>query len=366
MLATWPANGLPGQDGRAICPDGRAIWLVGTIVAILSVAAGCAADRPAIAEEALAADATSAADSSTPLEAEQPTPAPSAPPKNPLDAARAYGYLQQICALGPRRSGSDGMKKQQALLEQHFATLGGKVSFQRFAARNPLGGDKVPMANLIVEWHPERKKRILLCAHYDTRPLPDQDPDPRLRREGVFLGANDGASGTAVLMELAHLMPTLTGDVGVDFVLFDGEELVYDDPRDPYFVGSTWFARQYAEHPPAHKYRWGVLLDMVGDANLKLYWEKNSATWRDTRPLVKEIWATAQMLGVGEFVPRVGFHFPIRDDHLPLRNIAKIPTCDIIDFDYPYWHTVGDTPQRCSGTSLAKVGWVVYEWLKVQ
>ena len=149
---------------------------------------------------------------------------------------------------------------------------------------------------------------------------------------------------------------------GVDFVLFDGEELVYDEQRDPYFLGSTWFARQYAAKPPEHKYRWGVVLDMVGDADLQIYQEQHSVTWRNTRPLVNEIWETAERLGVEEFIPRAGYE--VQDDHLPLRNIAKIPTCDIIDFDYPAWHTEDDTPQRCSGASLAKVGWVVYEWLK--
>jgi hypothetical protein len=88
----------------------------------------------------------------------------------------------------------------------------------------------------------------------------------------------------------------------------------------------------------------------------------NSVTWRNTKPLVDDMWDTAKRLGVDEFVARPR-HF-VQDDHLPLRNIAKIPTCDIIDFDYPVWHTEGDTPQRCSGASLAKVGWVVYEWLQ--
>jgi hypothetical protein len=256
------------------------------------------------------------------------------------------------------------MRKQQELVQAHFEQLGGKVHFQRFETANPRGGPKVPMANLICEWHPERKVRILLCAHYDTRPLPDQDPDPVQRRQGRFVGASDGASGVAVLMELAHLMPQLEGDIGVDFVLFDGEELVYTENRDPYFIGSTYFARQYAAHPPDHKYRWGVLLDMVGDANLTVYQERHSVSWRDTRPLVKEIWATAGRLGVKEFIPRVGY--VVRDDHVPLRNIAKIPACDIIDFDYPYWHTIEDVPHRCSGSSLAKVGWVVHEWLNSQ
>ena len=122
-------------------------------------------------------------------------------------------------------------------------------------------------------------------------------------------------------------------------MLFDGEELVYVEGRDPYFLGSTWFAQQYAAKPPEHKYRWGVLLDMVGDADLQIYQEQHSVTWRNTRPLVNEIWATAKRLGVNEFIPRVGYY--VLDDHLPLRNIAKIPTCDIIDFDYPAWHTEG-------------------------
>lgn len=284
--------------------------------------------------------------------------------RNPLDAGRAYDYLKQICAIGPRISGTPGMRQQHRILREHFSQLGGKVSFQRTLADNPLGGPKVPIVNLIVEWHPERKQRILIAAHCDTRPFPDRDPNPIKARQGVFLGANDGASGVALLMELAHLMPTLPGPYGVDFVLFDAEELVYVDGRDPYFVGSTHFARQYATSPPPHRYRWGVLLDMVGDADLQIYQERNSISWRETRPLVAQIWGTAQRLGVSEFVARAKHE--VLDDHLPLRNIGRIPTCDIIDFDYPAWHTTADAPAQCSGESLAKVGWVVYEWLNSQ
>lgn len=290
-------------------------------------------------------------------------PKPAAPASNPLDAQRAFSYLEQICALGPRWSGSPGMQKQRAMLEEHFKKLGGKVTYQQFLANNPRGGEKVPMANMIVEWHPERKERILLAAHYDTRPLPDRDPDPNKRKNGQFLGANDGGSGVAVLMELALFMPQLKGAIGVDFVLLDGEELVYDN-NDPYFLGSSWFAKKYVEKPPEHKYRQGVVLDMVGDVELQIYQEQFSIAWRDTRPMVKEIWEIASKLGVKEFIPRIGYE--VRDDHLPLHNTAKIPTCDIIDFDYPPWHTAGDTPKHCAGSSLAKVGWVVYEWLKNQ
>lgn len=288
-------------------------------------------------------------------------------PVNPLQAARAYEYLKQVCALGPRWSGSTGMQQQQALLEKHFTALGGKVSWQRFRVRHPITGAPVTMANLIVTWHPETKDRVLLCAHYDTRPFPDQDPDPAQRR-GVFIGANDGGSGVAALMELAHLVPKLEANVGVDFVLFDGEELVYDNNRDPYFLGSRYFSQQYVRQPPDFRYRSAVLLDMVADKHLQLYYEVNSIRWRDSRPLVKAIWQTAQDLGVREFVPRRGHE--VRDDHLMLHNIAKIPACDIIDFDYDvpgtrrsFWHTRADTPDKCSGESIVKVGWVLWEWL---
>jgi len=228
---------------------------------------------------------------------------------------------------------------------------------QRFRARHPGDGSEVPMANLIAEWHPDRKDRILLCTHYDTLPYPMED---RRNRRGVFIGANDGGSGVALLMALGHDMPTLRTNYGVDFVFFDGEEFIFRTD-DPYFLGAEHFALSYVRDPPSYRYRWGVLLDMIGDADLQIYQEYNSTWWLDTRPLVDEIWATARRLGVREFIRRTKHN--VRDDHLPLHNIGKIPTCDIIDFDYPAWHTQGDTPERCSALSLAKVGWVVREWL---
>ena len=279
----------------------------------------------------------------------------------PLNAERAYGYLKQICDLGPRPSGSKAMQRQTNLLAEHFEKLGGQVERQKFRARHPLSGKAVRMANLIVRYRPELKRRVLLCAHYDTRPLPDRDPSPRARRSGRFIGANDGGSGTAVLMELAHLMPQLTGDVGVDLVLFDAEEFVWND-RQPYFLGSEFFARQYRKRKADYYYEWGVLLDMVGDADLQIYYERNSFGWKDTRPLVLALWSTAARLGIDEFKPR-SKHL-VRDDHTKLHSIGKIPACDIIDFDYPHWHTEQDVPANCSGESLAKVGWVVWEWLK--
>ncbi|MGC3969738.1 MAG: M28 family peptidase [Pirellulales bacterium] len=160
----------------------------------------------------------------------------------PFDGAAAFGYLEAICKLGPRVSGTEGMRKQQDLVEKHFQELGAKVERQTFQMRHPQDGSAVGLTNLVVQWNPAARERYLLCAHYDTRPFPDRDP---VDRQGTFVGANDGASGVAVLMELGKHIKDWKNRKGVDFVLFDAEELVYDESRDRYFVGSEHFARTY-------------------------------------------------------------------------------------------------------------------------
>jgi glutaminyl-peptide cyclotransferase len=299
------------------------------------------------------------------------------PSTNPINAARAMGYLEAICAIGPRVSGSRGMIEQQKLITDHFKKLGMEVEVQRFQAAHPQNRSRrVKMANLVVRWRPEAIQRVLFCAHYDTRPFPDQDRDPQARRSGVFIGANDGGSGTALLMELGNLMAEKFDEAapdqsfGVDFVFFDGEELVFND-RDPYFLGSQWFATQYAKRKPlpavdggeerVWNYDAAVLFDMVADKNLQVHWEGHSIASRQSRPIAREVWDVAERLGVKEFVPQV--RHTVQDDHLALRQYGGIRAIDVIDFDYPYWHTTGDTPDKCSGESLAKVGWVAWEWL---
>jgi glutaminyl-peptide cyclotransferase len=286
----------------------------------------------------------------------------------PFDGQRAYEHLQAICAIGPRISATQGMFKQQQYLQSHFEKLGGQVSLQEFEVRHPESGARVTLANMIVQWHPEKKERILLCCHYDTRPYPDNDPDPR-KRKGRFLGANDGGSGTALLCEMAQHMKDIQCPYGIDFVLFDAEEFIFDVNRDPFFLGSEHYARQYVAEPPPYRYRCGIMLDMIGDKDLQIYREPNSLRTRQTQQLVNDIWTTARELGVREFIPQTRFE-EIRDDHLALNNIARIPSIDIIDFDYPrsrgqtYWHTTQDIPENCSALSLAKVGWVLKEWLE--
>lgn len=293
--------------------------------------------------------------------------AASAPIPPAYDPDRAMGYLEKLCDIGPRMSGSPGMVKQQELLREFFTRQGATVTMQSFDIRHPEDGSDVPMSNLIASWGVDRPKRFLFCAHYDTRPFPDQD---RRNRRGLFIGANDGASGTAALMELSHQFASLPGDIGVDIVLFDGEEFVWQQGRDDYFLGSTFFAEKYKASPPPIPYRAGILLDMVGDRELKIFYEGNSL--RYARDVAKAVWQMADKLRVDAFVPRN--RHTIQDDHLPLNQIAGIPTIDIIDFDYPrpgigapsYWHTEQDIPANCSGDSMAAVVWVVHQWLIAQ
>ena len=299
------------------------------------------------------------------------TPPGQSPSLTPIpsqyDSNRVMSYMVRLCGFGPRPSGSPAMTRQQKYLEAFFTERGAQVSYQSLEIRHPENGSPVPLANLIASWGSDRPKRFLLCAHYDTRPYPDQD---RKNPRGTFIGANDGASGTAALMEISHQFASLPADVGVDIVLFDGEEFVWKQGRDDYFLGSGFFAESYKANPPAIPYQSGVLLDMIGDRELRIYYENNSLQY--ARDVTRGVWKTAKRLGVQAFVPRA--RHTISDDHLPLNQIAKIPTTDLIDFDYPrpgigapsYWHTENDIPAHCSGQSMAAVVWVVHQWILSQ
>jgi hypothetical protein len=278
----------------------------------------------------------------------------------PFDGDRAMNYLRDICKIGPRMSGTEGMKKQQALLRKHFTKLGGQVRKQTFTARQLSQKKPVEMTNLIVSWHPARERRLILCSHYDTRPIADQE---RNRRDWhkPFLSANDGGSGVALLMELAHHMKGLKIDVGVDFVFFDGEEYIFNPQRDRLFFGSEHFARDYKKNKPKYRYLAAILLDMVGGKNARFPAERNSVFLAG--PLVNQVWKIAAEFQCTAFQDRVN-DFPIEDDHLALNRIADIPAIDIIDFSYKHWHRLTDVPGNCSADSLEQVAKVLGVWVQ--
>jgi hypothetical protein len=276
----------------------------------------------------------------------------------PFDGKRAMGYLQAICDIGPRLSGTAGMRKQQELIRKHFEALGARVEAQTFEAKQVSRQNAVEMTNLIVRWDPDKKRRVILCCHYDTRPIADQEPDPRKWRE-PFLSANDGGSGVALLMELGHHMKDLKLNVGVDFVFFDGEEFIWKPRVDEYFFGSKHFARTWKNDKQRPDYAAAILFDMVGGTDAKFPIEANSLM--RARKLAIEVWKVAMELKSPMFLPKEGE--AVLDDHIALLD-AGIPAIDIIDFSYPHWHRLTDTPANCSAASLAEVSRVVTTWLQ--
>ena len=278
-----------------------------------------------------------------------------------IDGKRALGYLDAICKIGPRISGTEGMKKQQQLIEKHFKDLGVKVTYQRFEARQRSVRKPVAMANMVMSYHPDRKRRVVLCSHYDTRPIADQEDDRRMWRR-PFVSANDGGSGVALLMELGNHMKDLKTEVGVDFVLFDGEEYIFDPKEDIYFFGSRHFAREAGKQRRTVTFTGAILLDMVGGKNARFPVEQNS--WFKANKLVKEVWGIAGELKCTAF--RESFsRVAVEDDHMAL-NRAGIPAIDVIDFDYPHWHLLTDVPRNCSAEPIEQVARVLSVWLQRQ
>jgi glutaminyl-peptide cyclotransferase len=268
-----------------------------------------------------------------------------------FDSTRAFRYLKEQCDLGPRNPGSEGHERAIAYFDRHFASLGLAVEKQAFVHRDMVDGHEVRLTNLLVtvKGRDAKAPGMIFCAHWDTRPRADQDPDPRAAARAI-IGANDGASGVAVLMELAHSFQKRPPPRTVHLALFDGEDYGKSGSLDEYFLG----ARHYAERLPQPRPAYAILLDMVGDRDLSLPMERNSLA--QAPDLVKKVWDRARVLGLRAFQPVAGPM--VFDDHMPL--LAKgLPALDIIDFEYPPWHTQGDTPDKCSAYSLGVVGRLV-------
>lgn len=267
-----------------------------------------------------------------------------------FDSAHAFEVLKQQCAFGPRAPGSAAHDSCLTFLEGQLKQVASYVVRQTFSHTVEKTRQEVVLTNLISSFNLATADRVLLCAHWDSRPWADQDADPA-NHDKPIIGANDGASGVAILLEIARTLQSTPPPVGVDIVLFDGEDLGTAGDSETFAAGSRYFAKQKdARYNP----RYGILLDMVGDKNLNLYKEGNSM--RYAPDVVNRVWGMAQRLGISEFQSEQ--RYEVADDHVPLLNVG-IPCIDLIDFDYPSWHTLADTPDKCSPESLEKVGRVL-------
>ena len=260
-----------------------------------------------------------------------------APPLT-FDGERAYAHILAQNALGPRTPGSAAHAEFIEYAQKEFEQQGWDVSLQQTER----------MGHAITNILATRRERppVLLMAHYDSRFFADNDPDPANHTVPVP-GANDGASGVAVLLELARV---LSSDAPVGLLLVDAEDQGRIAGWD-WILGSRAFAEALDYQPEAV-----ILLDMIGDADLNIYKEHNSDPG-----LTDEIWAAAASLGYEQvFIPE--YKYRMIDDHVPF--IEKgIRAVDLIDFDYPDWHTIHDTPDKVSARSLQIVGEVLLAWL---
>lgn len=279
-----------------------------------------------------------------------------------FSADSAYAFLQKQVSFGPRNPNSEGHRLTEAYLLNKFREYAGdrSVYAQNFTHAG-YEGDTLQLTNIIAAFNTQSSDRIMLCAHWDTRPRADEDT---VETEKPIPGADDGASGVAVLLELARLMSTNLPDVGVDVVLFDGEDYGKKGSLEQYFLGS----RYWANNPPVKNYkpRFSILLDMVGGENARFPKERYSLQYAPA--LVNEIWNIADEKSYDEYFLDQQGNF-ISDDHVVINRILNIPTIDIIRHSpnteevtfAPYWHTQHDDMDIISKETLQAVGDVLAE-----
>jgi glutaminyl-peptide cyclotransferase len=267
-----------------------------------------------------------------------------------FNAKNAFQYLEKQCEFGARVPGTEAHLKCRDYLVAELQKYADRVMQQPFQAVMEQDKRSVTCYNIIANFNSSKTNRILLCAHWDSRPWADRDPDPANQKKPVP-GADDGASGVAVLLEIARIINITQPKYGVDIVLFDAEDFGTYGQNDTWALGSKQFAQNAMRnyHP-----EFAILLDMIGDADQQIYIEQNS--YQYARKIVDRVWKIADQMGIHEFIPEV--KFDVYDDHLNLLEIG-IPAIDIIDFEYQYWHTVEDTPDKCSPKSLDNVGRVL-------
>lgn len=283
-------------------------------------------------------------------------------------ADSAYAFCAKQCSFGPRLMNTEAHDKCGEWIMKQFASYGMKVEAQD-AELKAWDGTMLRSRNIWARFRPELTTRVLLCAHWDCRPWADNDPDSTNWRKPV-MGANDGASGVAVMMELARIIGNdSTLNIGVDFVCFDAEDWGTPQWADVADNGDTWAlgAQYFAENlPKNYDVRYGILLDMVGGQGARFYQEGVSKQYAPE--IVKKVWRAARQAGYESMFPKSEGGM-ITDDHVPLNQKANIPTIDIIPY-YPdcqqssfgpTWHTVVDDMQHIDRNTLMGVGQVMVQ-----
>lgn len=288
-----------------------------------------------------------------------------------FNADSAYLYCEQQCGFGPRTMNSPAHEACAAWIADKFRSYGLQVTTQQ-AGLKGYDGTILRATNIIASYRPEAQDRILLCAHWDSRPWADNDPDEANWRQPV-VAANDGASGVAVMLELARLITSssdttrqaLRPTLGIDFVCFDAEDWGVPQWSDAPDDGNSWAlgAQYWAANPHQSGYqaRYGILLDMVGGQGAQFYQERMSLQYASS--IVDKVWRAAEVVGFGSLFPKQPGGY-ITDDHIPVNTTAKIPCIDIIPY-YPdceqstfgpTWHTVNDDMAHIDRTTLQAVG----------
>jgi hypothetical protein len=272
-----------------------------------------------------------------------------------FEGEAALDLVRTQVEFGPRVPGSEGHARQLAWMVARLNSVAAEVTVDTFS-HVTQGGQSLTLYNVSARFNPEATRRVLLLTHWDTRPRSDEAADPA-QREIPIPGANDGASGTAVLLELARMFAASPIPVGVDLLFVDGEDFGPDS--EDMFLG----ARRYADNLPGLATRpvFGVLLDMVGDADPMFL--ADDVSMQSASVVVQKVWRAAERLGYRDYFPnRVADR--VYDDHVIL-NAVGLPTADLIDFSYgpnnSYWHTPDDTPEHVSAATLEMVGRVVTE-----
>lgn len=282
----------------------------------------------------------------------------------------AYMFIEKQLAFGPRVPNTKAHRDCGDWLVTTLKRFNATVIEQKTKLR-AFDGTMLDARNIIGSYNPDSPSRVLLCAHWDSRPWADHDPDMANRKKPVP-AANDGASGVAVLLEIARQMSIANPRLGVDIVFFDAED--YGEPQDlqgkyenAWALGSQYWAAN--PHIPGYSARFGILLDMVGAKDAVFTQEQISRYYAPN--ILKKVWSTADRSGYGNFFVNKNSG-PITDDHTYVNEITRIPTIDIIDYQddrekgfFDYWHTINDDIDKISKETLKAVGQtvitVVYE-----